>query len=145
MGEWWEERTLQEKVVMVIGMVILGIGALFLFGLIVMWLWNWLMPDIFGLPQITYWQGWGLLLLSCILFKNIGSGSNEGGRSERKRKRKLREYMDEDDAGARTGPAATGPDGAPAETGVPETHATGPGSDEADGGGQATDDEGDAR
>ena len=128
MGEWWEERTLQEKVMMVIGMVILGIGALFLFGLIVMWLWNWLMPDIFGLPQITYWQGWGLLLLSCILFKNIGSGSNEGGRSERKRKRKLREYMDEDHADARTGPAGTGSDAGQTESDQPDTDHSHPAS-----------------
>ena len=104
MAEWWEERTLQEKVGLVILFVLLGIGALFLFGFIVMHLWNWLMPDIFGLPEVTYWQAWGLLLLSCILFKDFSSGSNDDKRSERKRKRKLREYMDEDrdDADARS-------------------------------------------
>lgn len=96
MGEWWEERTVGEKAVIVMGFVALGIGALFLFGLIVMWLWNWLMPDIFGLPEINYWKAWGLLLLSCILFKDFGSGSSEN-KSERKRKRKLREYMEDED------------------------------------------------
>ena len=33
-------------------------------------LWNWLMPAIFGLPHITFWQAVGLNLLSSILFKN---------------------------------------------------------------------------
>lgn len=41
-----------------------------LFGLFVMWLWNWLMPEIFGLGLISYWQAWGLVLLSHILFKS---------------------------------------------------------------------------
>ena len=49
-----------------------------LFGLLVMALWNWVMPDIFGLPQITYWQGWAMVVLAHILFK-AGSGSGESG------------------------------------------------------------------
>lgn len=31
-------------------------------------LWNWLMPDIFGFAGITYLQAWGLLLLVMTLF-----------------------------------------------------------------------------
>lgn len=34
-----------------------------------MWLWNWLMPDLFNLPTITFWQALGLNALSTILFK----------------------------------------------------------------------------
>lgn len=47
------------------------VGLLFglLFGWVVMLLWNWLMPTIFGLTTITYWQGVGLLWLSAMLFK----------------------------------------------------------------------------
>ncbi len=36
-------------------------------GMVVVWLWNWLMPDIFGLKQITYWQAVGLLFLGRLL------------------------------------------------------------------------------
>lgn len=54
----------------IIGGLILASIVAFLFGLIVMWLWNWIMPDIFGLAEITYWQGWALVLLSHILFKS---------------------------------------------------------------------------
>ena len=41
----------------------------FLFGYFVMLLWNWLLPDIFGLKKISYWQAWGLVLLCHLLFK----------------------------------------------------------------------------
>lgn len=33
-------------------------------------LWNWLMPEIFALKAITFWQTWGLVFLSGILFKS---------------------------------------------------------------------------
>jgi len=41
-------------------------------GAIVMLLWNWLLPPLFGLPSITFWQGLGLLLLCRILFGGLG-------------------------------------------------------------------------
>ena len=41
-----------------------------LLGWPLMLLWNWLMPTIFGLPLITFWQAVGLNLLSTILFKS---------------------------------------------------------------------------
>ena len=34
-----------------------------------MWLWNWLMPAIFGLGRITVWMALGINLLSSIIFK----------------------------------------------------------------------------
>ena len=48
----------------------IGIGILFLglFSLIVLLLWNWLMPAIFGLTTISYLQALGLLVFSKILF-----------------------------------------------------------------------------
>jgi hypothetical protein len=91
---WWEDRSIPEKVFTVIGFAILGIGLFFLFGLVVMALWNWLMPEIFGLKTLSYWQAWGVLALSCILFGRIG-GSGNSGKSDRKRKRELRGYMRE--------------------------------------------------
>jgi hypothetical protein len=55
---------------MILGGIALAAALAFVFGLFVMWLWNWLMPAIFGLGQISYWQAWGLLILSHILFKS---------------------------------------------------------------------------
>jgi hypothetical protein len=94
---WWEERSLPQKILAGIGMGILGIGLAFLFGWVVMLLWNWLMPDIFGLKRLTYWQAWGLLILSHILFKSFGSGHGNG-RSDRKRRKHLRRYLHEERA-----------------------------------------------
>jgi len=37
----------------------------------VMALWNGLMPEIFGLRAITYWQAFGLMVLSWILFRGF--------------------------------------------------------------------------
>ena len=54
-----------------------------LFGELVMHLWNWLLPPLFGLHMITFWQALGLLLLSRILFGSWGSGG--GNRRSRRR------------------------------------------------------------
>ena len=51
----------------VVKMIVLAIVAMAVFGLVVMALWNWLMPAIFGVAVITYWQALGLLVLSWIL------------------------------------------------------------------------------
>jgi hypothetical protein len=42
-------------------------------GLPLQLLWNWLMPRIFGLPTIGFWEAVGLNVMSGILFKNTTS------------------------------------------------------------------------
>lgn len=54
-------------------------------GYVTMFLWNWLLPDLFQLPTISIWQALGLLLLSRILF---GGWSGRGGRAQWARKRR---------------------------------------------------------
>jgi hypothetical protein len=49
----------------ILAFVTLAVGVA---GLIVMNLWNWLMPALFGRPVITFWQAVGLLVLSKIFF-----------------------------------------------------------------------------
>ena len=44
------------------------------FGAVVMLLWNWLMPTLFGLDVINFWQALGILVLSRILFGGFGFG-----------------------------------------------------------------------
>jgi hypothetical protein len=44
------------------------------FGVAVMLLWNALIPQIFGLPQLNYLQAAGLLILARVLFGGIGGG-----------------------------------------------------------------------
>ena len=50
-------------------------------GLVVRELWNWLLPTLFGLPRVTFWQALGLLMLCRILFG--GFGLHGSGRSRR--------------------------------------------------------------
>ena len=57
-------------------MVPIGIAAIAVFTFIggqsVKLLWNWLLPPLFGFPEVTFWQGLGLLALCRILFGGIG-------------------------------------------------------------------------
>jgi len=55
-----------------IKIVFLGIAALAAISAIVMLLWNFLMPGIFGLTTISFWQALGLFALARILFGGFG-------------------------------------------------------------------------
>lgn len=52
----------------ILKVVTIAVLALVVFGLLVMFLWNWLMPALFGARTITYWQALGIWILSRILF-----------------------------------------------------------------------------
>lgn len=54
-------------ILLLIGILIL---ACMLFGGPLMILWNLLMPSIFNLPYITFWQACGLQLMAALLFKS---------------------------------------------------------------------------
>src|SRR5262245_46164405 len=75
---------MRRKWIFIVPIVMLAI-ALFTYigGEVVRLLWNWLLPTLFGLPQITFWQALGLLALSRILFGGFG-----GHRSYRSRFRR---------------------------------------------------------
>ena len=42
-----------------------------------MWLWNWLMPVLFGLGKITFWQALGINMLCSILFKSSSASNSK--------------------------------------------------------------------
>ncbi|MGE0076384.1 MAG: hypothetical protein AB7S48_00840 [Bacteroidales bacterium] len=69
-----------------IGWVIVGsitaAALALLFGYFVMLLWNWLMPEIFGLTTITFWQAFGITLLARLVF---GGFNHHGHSSKRSR------------------------------------------------------------
>ncbi|MGI9403008.1 MAG: hypothetical protein ACR2OF_00675 [Hyphomicrobium sp.] len=48
--------------------LIIAIIAILVFSFIFMWIWNLVMPDVFGLKQVTLWQALGILILASILF-----------------------------------------------------------------------------
>ena len=53
-------------------------------GEVVMQLWNWLLPALFGWRQITFWQGLGLLALCRILFGGFGGGGGHRSKFQRR-------------------------------------------------------------
>lgn len=61
---------------MPVGFLLMAAG----FGTVTMLLWNWLMPAIFGLGSISFWQALGLLLLCRVLWGGFGSRRYHGGR-----------------------------------------------------------------
>ena len=66
---------MRKKMIFMVPLGILGI-LLFIFigGEIVLHLWNWLLPPLFGWKAITFWQAVGILTLCRILFGGLGRG-----------------------------------------------------------------------
>jgi hypothetical protein len=56
-----------EAILLIVGLIVL---AAILLALPLQLLWNWLMPNLFNLPVITFWQALGLNMLAGILFKS---------------------------------------------------------------------------
>jgi hypothetical protein len=61
-----------------IGMGILGVlgftALMVLIGFAIVWLWNCIMPSLFNLPEITFWQAIGLAILARLII-----GASHGG------------------------------------------------------------------
>lgn len=53
-------------------------------GFVVRWLWNVLLPPLFGLPAVTFWQALGLLALCRILFGGFGMQGGSGSHYRRR-------------------------------------------------------------
>ena len=53
------------------------VGFSLIVGFPVMWLWNWLMPALFHLPLVTFWQAVGLMILGHLLVGNSSPSSSK--------------------------------------------------------------------
>ena len=61
------------KWIFIAPLAILGLAAFaFIGGQLVLHLWNWVLPSLFGFPRVTFWQALGLLALCRILFGGFG-------------------------------------------------------------------------
>ena len=56
------------KFLRILKFILIAAAAFTVFSFLIMHLWNWLMPALFGLHVITFWQAVGVLVLSKILF-----------------------------------------------------------------------------
>lgn len=62
------------KIARVLRFVVFALVAAAVLGFIVMRLWNWVIPPVFGLHAIGYWQALALLVLTRILFGGFRRG-----------------------------------------------------------------------
>ena len=65
-----------QRIVWIIGGIFLAVFLAFIFGYFVMLLWNWIMPTIFGLPEINYWLAFGIIILARLIFGGFGHGDH---------------------------------------------------------------------
>lgn len=76
MSNYFKHKMRGKSLGEIIGMIIFGTifitGLAILFGFIIMWLWNWLMPMIFGLTILTFWEAVGVFILFKILLGGCG-------------------------------------------------------------------------
>lgn len=70
-------NTLIQALVVIVGGIALIVFLSFLLSLPVMLLWDAVIPAIFGLPEITWLQAWGLSLLCGLLFKSHTTSKKE--------------------------------------------------------------------
>ena len=73
--------------------IVVFVGFIAIGGQGVRLLWNWLLPTLFGWPQITFWQALGLLALCRILFGGFGLGGGSRRFSARRRMAERWEHM----------------------------------------------------
>ena len=85
---------MRRKWIVIAPLAILGM-LLFAFigGEIVKLLWNWLLPPIFGWPQVTFWQALGLLALCRILFGGHGFSRSHSSRRTPEERERFRQAM----------------------------------------------------
>jgi hypothetical protein len=82
------DKNMRKKLIWLVPAAIAGMALFaFLGGEVVLLLWNWLLPPLFGWHVITFWQALGLLALCRILFGGFGF---HNGRSGGKRRMKDR-------------------------------------------------------
>src|SRR5262245_44167980 len=60
------------RLVRALRFLLFAVIAVTVLSVVVMGLWNWLMPTLFGMRAITFWQAVGVLVLSRILFGRFG-------------------------------------------------------------------------
>ena len=86
------------KVLKYIGFGILGLAFLVLVILGVQALWNWLIPELFNGPVLSFWQTVGLFFLSKILLTGVAPGPQHNHKKDWKTKfgDKFRQHIKEE-------------------------------------------------
>jgi hypothetical protein len=81
------------KAAKIVKVLLIALVAATVAGFVVMGLWNALIPPIFGLRSITFWQALGLLVLTKILFGGFHRHAHGGRGQWRRAMRERWEHM----------------------------------------------------
>lgn len=79
----------QRWIKMLVLIFVWGAIAVAGFGSAIWQLWNWLMPDLFGMPAIGFWQAVGLMALSWLLFGGWRGAGGLGASRQQRNQRTL--------------------------------------------------------
>lgn len=89
MKNFFTHKFREKSPIEIAGIIIFGAiaitGLAILFGFVIMWLWNWLMPEVFGLPALNYWQAVGLFILLKLLLGGCGGGGKKSSKNSHKK------------------------------------------------------------
>ena len=87
-SSYFNHKARTKKFGVIVGWIFLGIiaagGFAILFGYVVMLLWNWLMPLLFGLSLINFWQAVGIIILAKLLFGGFGGHKHKSDRHHKR-------------------------------------------------------------
>jgi hypothetical protein len=83
-GEDGRRRRLRNLIWIAPAALVVGAGVFYGLGTLVAWLWRVTLVDIFAIQPISFWQAWGLILLSQILFKANLRPTTRTGRGRRR-------------------------------------------------------------
>ena len=85
------------RMIYIAPLAILGMAAFIAIGgEIVLHLWNWLPPPLFGWRLITFWQALGILVLCRILFGGFGRHGSGGSNFRRRMKERCEQMTPEE-------------------------------------------------
>jgi hypothetical protein len=70
-------KDFEEMFLLILGAIFMVLIFSFIYGAVLMWLWNMIIVAVFGAPILSYWQAYGLCIICSILFKNSNTSAKK--------------------------------------------------------------------
>lgn len=75
--EVYDKHSISGVIAVVVLSLFFAFGILSIKAWAVMFLWNWVMVDLFALPVLNFWYSFGLTILFSLLFKSKGFSNSK--------------------------------------------------------------------